>query len=40
LLPIAVDDHIDGLGGSVNDEIGSHRGESGIRFGFQLITLE
>jgi DNA-binding beta-propeller fold protein YncE len=38
LLPIAVTSHIDGVGGSVNDEISSHRVESGTQLGFQLIT--
>jgi hypothetical protein len=37
-LPIAVTNHIDGFGGSHNDGITWLRGESGIRFGSQLIT--
>jgi hypothetical protein len=37
-LPFAVISHIDGVDCSLNDGITSHRGESGIRFGYQLIT--
>jgi len=37
-LPIAVTNHIDGFGGSLNDGITWLRGESGIRFGSQLIV--
>ena len=36
LLPIPVTEHIDGVGGLLNDGITSHSGESGIRFGSQL----
>ena len=35
---IVVTNHIDGFGGSHNDGITWLRGESGIRFGSQLIT--
>jgi hypothetical protein len=37
-LPIAVTSQIDGADGSLNDGITSHSGESGMRFGYQLIT--
>ena len=37
-LPIAVTSHIDGVDGSLNDGIDSHRGEPCIRFGSRLIT--
>jgi hypothetical protein len=38
LLPIPVTQHIDGLGGLVNDGITSNSAESGIRFGSHLST--
>ena len=37
-MPIAVTNHNDGVGSVLDDGITSHRGESGIRYGFQLIT--
>jgi|ERR1700745_4157096 hypothetical protein len=37
-LPIAVTGHIDGVIGSLNNGITSHRGELGTRFASQLIT--
>jgi hypothetical protein len=38
LLPIPVTNHIDGVGGLLNDGITLHSGESGIRFGSRLST--
>jgi hypothetical protein len=37
-LPIAVTNHIDVVGGSLNDGITRLRGQSGTRFGSRLIT--